>query len=127
MDDDATHAPRVPTKLRTKRGATKRMSELCALDDSGPPSEEAPNASTSDADDAPTSMGAPEDAGDDVKTEATKRDEARVTGNVGEHQRHSFHAHGEPPMRKRSATETAAAPRCGSAFKDRIGIIVNQV
>ena len=78
MDDDATQAPRVPTKVRTKRGATKRMSELCALDDSGPPSEEAPNASTSDADDAPTSMGAPEDAGDDVKTEATKRDEASL-------------------------------------------------
>ena len=53
MVDDATHAPRVPTKLRTKRGATKRMSELCALDDSGQP-----NASTMDADDAPTSMSA---------------------------------------------------------------------
>ena len=41
------------------------MSELCALDDSGRPSEEAPNASTMDADDAPTSMSAPVDASSD--------------------------------------------------------------
>ena len=75
MDDDATHAPRVPTKLRTKRGATKRMSELCALDDLGRPSEEAPNASTMDADDAPTSMNAPADAGDGVNTDLAEHNE----------------------------------------------------
>jgi ankyrin repeat protein len=78
MDDDATHAPRVPTKLRTKRGATKRMSELCALDDLGRPSEEAPNASTMDADDAPTSMNAPADAVDTLNTDLAEHNEASL-------------------------------------------------
>ena len=78
-DDDATHAPRVPTKVRTKRDATKRMSELCALDDLGRPAEDTPIASTTDADDAPTSMSALADAGNDVKTEVAKHDEAPLS------------------------------------------------
>ena len=68
--DDEPDAPRVPTKPRAKRGATKRMSELCALDDSG-----RPNASTMDADDAPTSMSAPVDASSDgVVTDVAERE-----------------------------------------------------
>ena len=68
--DDEPDAPRVPTKPRAKRGATKRMSELCALDDSG-----RPNASTMDADDAPTSMSAPVDASSNgVVTDVAERE-----------------------------------------------------